>query len=247
MHPDDRDAAAASSENVPGCSAGSGEPSELDLVTRAIVDCDRCPRLVRWREDAATARPRAFADDEYWARPVPGFGDPNARLYALGMATAAHGGNRTGRAFTGNSSATWLMAALHRAGLANQAGSTHRGDGLKLHDVWMGSAVRCAPPRNRPTATERASCLPHLRAELDVLPELRVVMTLGQFAWRCAVDLLADRPFPKFAHGAECQARDGLTILASYHPSRQNTNTGRLTAPMLDDVVRRGRQLANIV
>ncbi len=225
-----------------------GVSPDLSLgdIEAAIVGCCRCPRLVCWREQASTQAPRAFADDRYWSRPVAGFGDPHARIYALGLATSAHGGNRTGRAFTGNPTAEWLVAALHRAGLANQATSTHRGDGLVLRGVWMGSAVRCAPPQNRPTATERATCLPYLDAELAALVDLRVILTLGQFAWRCAVELLTDRPFPKFAHGAEYRTSSGQILLASYHPSRQNTNTGRLTQSMLDDVVQRASQLASL-
>lgn len=222
--------------------------NELALrdAREAIISCSRCSRLVCWREQAAAHAPRAYADEDYWARPVPGFGDPGARVYALGLATSAHGGNRTGRAFTGNPSADWLVAALHRAGLANQPTSTHRADGLVLHRLWMGSAVRCPPPQNRPTAAERASCLPYLRAELDALIELRVLLTLGQFAWRCALDLVADPPVPKFAHGAEHLGRDGLVVLASYHPSPQNTNTRRLTAPMFDEVLARAKHLAGL-
>jgi len=225
-------------------------PVENEVALRdigeAIVSCGRCSRLVRWREQAEAYAPRVYAQENYWARPVPGFGDPGARVYALGLATSAHGGNRTGRAFTGNPSADWLVGALHRAGLANQPTSTYRADGLELHGVWMGSAVRCAPPQNRPTAAERASCVPYLQAELDALIELRVLLTLGQFAWRCALELVADRPFPKFAHGAEHPGRDGLVVLAAYHPSPQNTNTGRLTAAMLDEVVQRAKHLAGI-
>ena len=234
-----------SDEAVAGLTPGIGEHA-LREIEAAIVGCCRCPRLVCWREQAAAKAPRAFADDAYWSRPVAGFGDPGARIYILGLATAAHGGNRTGRAFTGNASADWVVTALHRAGLANQATSTRRGDGLALHRVWMGSAVRCAPPQNRPTATERATCLPYLDAELTALADLRVVLALGQFAWRCATELLTDRPVPKFAHAAEHRATSGQVLLASYHPSRQNTNTRRLTRSMLDEVVDRAKQLADV-
>ena len=216
----------------------------LDLIGREIVACRRCPRLVGWREAVAVAPPPRFRDASYWARPVPGYGDQQARMYVLGLAPSAHGGNRTGRSFTGNPTADWLVAALYRAGLASQPTSEHRADGLMLDGVWMGSAVRCAPPQNRPTAAERERCLPYLAAELTALQRLRVVLTLGQFAWRCATELLAPDARPRFAHGAELAAAGGLTILASYHPSRQNTNTGRLTEAMLDAVVQRGRELS---
>lgn len=215
----------------------------LETITRQVVACGRCPRLVTWREEAAHHAPTRFAGEPYWARPVPGFGDPSARIYVLGLAPSAHGGNRTGRSFTGNPTADWLVAALYRAGLASQPSSEHRHDGLRLTDVWMASAVRCAPPQNRPSAEERARCLPYLSRELAALTRLRVVVALGQFAWRCALEVTGAASTP-FGHGARQSAAPGLTILASYHPSRQNTNTGRLTAAMLDDVVAHARQLA---
>lgn len=214
----------------------------LDEVRERIVGCRRCPRLVAWREAVAEADP----DRSYWARPVPGFGDPQARLLVLGMATAARGGNRTGRAFTGNASADWLMATLYRAGLASQPTSEFHGDGLGMHGVWLASAVRCPPPQNRPTAAERDACLAHLRAELDCLRDVRAVLTLGTFAWAACARLLGIRPIPRFGHGIQHAGSDGPTMLASYHPSRQNTNTGVLTAEMLDDVVARAAALAGL-
>ena len=216
----------------------------LNELGSEIVGCRRCSRLVAWREAAPLHPPPSLQGSRYWAKPVPGFGDPAARIYALGLAPSAHGGNRTGRSFTGNPTADWLVAALYRAGLANQTTSEHRGDGLVLRGVWMGSAVRCAPPQNRPTALEKAACLPFLHAELSALRELRVVLALGQFAWRCAVESLADRPFATFGHGAQQTTRSGLRILGSYHPSPQNTNTGVLTTAMLAEVIERAKQLA---
>jgi uracil-DNA glycosylase family 4 len=217
----------------------------LGSVGRAITGCSRCPRLVAWRAEAARHPPPRFAGEQYWARPVPGFGDPAARIYVLGLATAAHGGNRTGRAFTGNPTADWLVRAMHRAGLANQPTSEHRDDGLRLRSAWMGSAVRCAPPGNRPTPAERDACLPFLSAEVAALPRLRVLVCLGAFAWHTALHWAGGRPKPRFAHGAEHRLDDGLVLLASYHPSQQNTNTGLLTEAMLDTVFRRARTLAS--
>ncbi len=218
--------------------------STLEAVRRGIVGCSRCPRLVASREDAARHPPARFASRDYWARPVPGFGDPGARIYVLGLAPAAHGGNRTGRSFTGNPSADWLTPALHTVGLANQATSEHAGDGLRLQGAWTGSAVRCAPPGNRPTAQERDTCMPHLAAEIYALPDLRVIVALGGFAWSAALGLLDDPPRPRFAHGAEHRLPGGLTLLASYHPSRQNTATGLLRPGMLEDVLRRAIALS---
>lgn len=197
--------------------------------------CTRCPRLVAWR--AETAGPEGVG------APVAGFGDPAAGVYLLGMATAAGGGNRTGRAFTGNRSADTLVAALHRTGFANQPTSEHPGDGLRLHRAWMASAVRCPPPRNRPTAAERDACLGHLRAELAALPHVRVVVGLGVFAWDAALRCRGITPRPAFAHGRELHAPGGPSLLACYHPSPQNTNTRLLTPAMLDTVLRRAREL----
>ena len=193
----------------------------------------------------ALARRAAFADQEYWGRPVAGFGDPEARIVVLGLAPAAHGGNRTGRVFTGDRSGDWLFAALWRAGLANQPQSVSVDDGLLLRDCWVTAAVRCAPPANRPTPEERDRCSAWLAAELDLLLRARVVVCLGGFAWDAALRLLdgVPRPRPRFAHGAELSG-PGLTLLGSYHVSQQNTFTGRLTEPMLDAVFARALQLA---
>jgi uracil-DNA glycosylase family 4 len=224
-------------------------PSALDELERRIVACRRCPRLVRWRERVARDKKREFHDWDYWGRPVPAFGDPNARLLIVGLAPAAHGGNRTGRMFTGDSSGDWLYAALYRAGFATQAISTRRGDGLHLRDCFITAAARCAPPGNRPQRVELDRCRPYLRAELSLLRRVRVVITLGRIAhdaWLKAAgwwDRLPPGARPRFAHGAESALPDGTTLIASYHPSRQNTNTGRLTRRMCDGVFRRARAL----
>lgn len=216
----------------------------LASVRERITGCSRCPRLVAWRAEAAAHPPARFAGQRYWARPVPGFGDPEASVYVLGLATSAHGGNRTGRAFTGNPTADWLLRAMHRAGLANQPTSEHAGDGLRLRGAWFGSAVRCAPPGNRPTPAERDACLPFLSDEVAALPRLRVLVCLGGFAWAVAARWAGVRPRPRFRHGAEHRVESGLVLLGSYHPSRQNTNTGVLTEPMLDAVFARAAHLA---
>ncbi len=211
-----------------------------------VIACRRCPRLVEWRERIAREKRAAFRDEEYWGRPVPGFGDPQARVYVLGLAPAAHGGNRTGRVFTGDRSADWLYAAMHRAGFANQAESVHVDDGLRLSDAFVTAAVRCAPPANKPLPAERDNCLPYAQRELALLSSVRVILCLGGFGWDAALRLTADttRPRPRFGHGAEHELADGRVLLASYHPSQQNTFTGRLTEPMLDDVMERARELA---
>jgi len=224
-------------------------PTALEQLRAQIVSCRACPRLVEWRETVGRTKRAAFRDDTYWARPVPGFGDPAASILLLGLAPAAHGGNRTGRVFTGDRSGDWLFAALHRAGLANQATSRQADDGLTLTGAYVTAAVRCAPPDNKPTPEERDRCLPYLAAELDLLTRVRVVVVLGGFAYAALWRLLADtgvdlpRARPRFAHGLE--VRTGrATILCCYHPSQQNTFTGRLTEPMLDAVLTRARQLA---
>jgi uracil-DNA glycosylase family 4 len=217
----------------------------LAALEAQIVQCRRCPRLVAWREEVARVKRAAFTDWEYWGRPIPGFGDPDARVFVLGLAPAAHGGNRTGRIFTGDRSGDWLFAALWRAGFANQPHSVSRDDGLRLDDLWVAAAVRCAPPANRPTPAERDSCLPWAARELALLARVRVVVCLGGFAWDAASRLLdAPRPRPKFAHGAEHRVGD-YTMLGCYHVSQQNTFTGRLTEPMLDAVLARATELAS--
>jgi uracil-DNA glycosylase family 4 len=215
----------------------------LATVTAEIVGCRKCPRLVEWREKVGREKRAAYAGEEYWARPVPGFGDPTARLLIVGLAPAAHGGNRTGRVFTGDRSGDWLFAALHRAGFANQPFSRHPGDGLALRDAYIAAVVRCAPPANRPLPEERANCLPYLSRELVLLPRLSVVVVLGRFAMDAVCELFGVRPRPRFAHGAEAPLPGGRTLLCSYHPSQQNTFTGKLTPTMFDAIWARARQL----
>ncbi len=218
--------------------------SSLRAIHREVISCRRCPRLVQWREEVARVKRSAFADQEYWGRPIPGFGDPGARLLVLGLAPAAHGGNRTGRIFTGDRSGDWLFAALHRAGYANQPESVSRDDGLELSDCFVTAAVRCAPPANRPLPSERDNCLPYLKRELDALERVRVIVCLGGFAWDAALRVLGPvRPRPKFAHGATADV-DAYKLLGCYHPSQQNTFTGRLTEPMLDEIFDRARRLS---
>jgi uracil-DNA glycosylase family 4 len=222
-----------------------------DLLTleREVTRCVRCPRLVAWREKVSREKRRAFAGEEYWGRPVPGWGDPAARLLVLGLAPAAHGGNRTGRAFTGDESGRWFYRALWRAGFANQPESVRKGDGLELRDCFVTAAVRCAPPANRPTPVERESCRPWLEAEIDRLPHVAVVVALGGFAFDHAVRIWRDRghrisPKPAFGHGVEVPLRGGgPVLLASYHPSQQNTFTGVLTEEAFDRVFARAREI----
>jgi uracil-DNA glycosylase family 4 len=222
-------------------------PDSLARVTAEIVQCAACPRLVEWREQVAKEKRAAFQHEEYWGRPVPGFGDAEARLLIAGLAPAAHGGNRTGRVFTGDRSGDWLFAALWRAGYANQPTSVHLGDGLVVHDCYISAAVRCAPPANKPTPEERDRCLPYLGRELAVLDQLRVIVVLGQFALDAICRLLGIKPRPRFGHLAEIPV-DGvrpLTIVCSFHPSQQNTFTGKLTEPMFDAVFARARELTD--
>lgn len=215
-----------------------------------IVSCRRCPRLVQWRERVARDKRAAYRDEDYWGRPVPSFGDPEARILIVGLAPGAHGANRTGRMFTGDRSGDWLYRSLHRAGMANQPRSSARGDGLALTNVLVTAAVRCAPPANKPTPTERDACRPWLEAELDCLAEVEVIVTLGQLAWDQVLRILRDRgipvprPRPRFRHGAEVALEGGPTVLGSYHPSQQNTFTGKLTEEMFDAVWSRARALA---
>ena len=212
-----------------------------DQLEHEIIQCRRCPRLVAWREEVARVKRRAYEDWDYWGRPVPGFGDRDARLLIIGLAPGAHGSNRTGRMFTGDSSGVTLFGALHRAGLANQPSSTHRGDGLRLKDTFITAVGRCAPPKNRPTAGELNNCRPFLAREIDLLPRLQVVLALGHVAFKGYLRLLREQGYdlPKvtFEHGLYTQLPGALPALAaSYHPSRQNTQTGRLTLEMFDDV-----------
>jgi uracil-DNA glycosylase family 4 len=220
-----------------------------ELEARVSV-CSACPRLVRWREDVARDKRASFADQPYWGRPIPGWGDPRARILVVGLAPAANGGNRTGRVFTGDSSGDWLFASLHRVGLATMPTSTHAGDGQRLLDTRMVATVRCAPPDNKPTPEERDTCAPWLHTELRLLaPHVRVVVALGAYGWAGALTGLAGlgldvpRPRPRFGHAAEVGI-GGVTLLGSYHPSQHNTFTGRLTPDMLDDVFRRAQVLA---
>lgn len=227
--------------------AASAAPAELAALTAEIVACRRCPRLVAWRELVAREKVARFRDEEYWARPVPGFGDVDARILVVGLAPAAHGGNRTGRVFTGDASGDFLWSALHRAGLADRAASRRADDGLTLTDVYIAAAVRCAPPANKPTILERDTCLPFLVREMALFTSVRVVLALGAFGWDAALRALAAAGHlpaggtrPRFGHAAE--ARVGpYTLLGSYHPSQQNTFTGRLTAAMFDAVLGQAR------
>jgi uracil-DNA glycosylase family 4 len=215
----------------------------LEVLTQQIVACRACPRLVAWREQVAQEKRAAYRDETYWGRPVPSFGDPKARVLLCGLAPAAHGGNRTGRVFTGDRSGDWLFAAVYRAGFANQPTSRHRDDGLRLRDCYIAACVRCAPPANRPTTEERDACLGYLVEEVQLLTRLRVIVCLGGFAWDGCLRALARfgcRPGrkPRFGHGAEA-AIGVYTLLGCYHPSQQNTFTGRLTEAMLDAVLAR--------
>ena len=224
--------------------------SSLGALEREIVSCRACPRLVEWREAVAADPPRRYRGADYWARPLPGFGDPEAGIVVVGLAPAAHGGNRVGRVFTGDRSADWLFGAMHRAGLANQAESVALDDGLRLRGAWVSAVVRCAPPANKPTPGERDTCLPYLVRELRLLASARVLIALGSFAWDgCLRALRAlehdlPRPKPRFGHGAEATVGP-YALLGCYHPSQQNTFTGKLTEEMLDRVFVRAAALGS--
>jgi uracil-DNA glycosylase family 4 len=222
----------------------------LRQLTAEIVTCRRCPRLVEWRERTAREKRAAFGDQEYWGRPLPGFGDAEARILIVGLAPAAHGGNRTGRIFTGDRSGDFLFSAVNAVGLSNQPTSVSADDGLRLHDLYIAAVNRCAPPANRPTPQERDNCLPFLAREIELLDRLRVIVALGAFAFDGALRTLAalghalPRPRPSFAHGGHV-VLDGVHLLGCYHPSQQNTFTGKLTPQMLQDVLRRAIELAS--
>jgi uracil-DNA glycosylase family 4 len=227
----------------------------LNDLASEIISCTRCPRLVEWRERSAAEPPRRYRGERYWARPLPGFGDPRARIVIVGLAPAAHGGNRTGRVFTGDRSGDWLYAALHRTGLANQPTSVSVDDGLRLHDAYVTAVNRCPPPQNRPTTEERDNCLPYLVRELGLLRRARVIVALGSYAWTGSLLALAGagaelpRPRPRFGHGAEASVETAearrWSLIGCFHPSQQNTFTGKLTEPMLDSVFARAKQLAS--
>ena len=223
-----------------------------------ITSCTRCPRLVDWRERSAAEPPRRYRGEQYWARPLAGFGDGRGRIVVVGLAPAAHGGNRTGRIFTGDRSGDWLFAALHRAGLASQPESVSRDDGLRLRGAYVTAVNRCPPPQNRPTTEERDNCLPYLARELRLLRSARLIVALGEYAWTGSLLALAElgaevpRPRPRFGHGAEARLESaqgrggrGWWLLGCFHPSQQNTFTGRLTEPMLDAVFVRAKELAS--
>jgi uracil-DNA glycosylase family 4 len=216
----------------------------LQRLEGEIITCRACPRLVAWREEVGVTRRAAFRHEEYWARPIPGFGDPDASIAVVGLAPAAHGGNRTGRVFTGDRSGDWLFGSLHRTGLANQPTSVRADDGLRLRGVWVTASVRCAPPANRPTPAERDRCFPFLVRELALLESVRVMVALGQFGYEVVARVLGLTGRPRFGHGVEAVAADGRTVICSYHPSQQNTFTGKLTEPMLDAVFTRAVALS---
>jgi uracil-DNA glycosylase family 4 len=219
---------------------------DLAELESSVVDCRRCARLVEWREQVAREKRRAYVDEDYWGRPVPGFGDPTASLLIVGLAPGAHGANRTGRMFTGDRSGEVLYASLHRCGIADRPASVSRDDGMLLTGAWITAPVRCAPPANRPTTEERDACAPFLARELELLP-WRAVLALGAFGWDAVVRHVgSDGPRPRFGHGARATLSDGRPLIGSYHVSQQNTFTGRLTPDMLDDVVRVAMRLADL-
>ncbi len=214
---------------------------DLNTIEQDVIQCEHCPRLRSHCQQIAQEKRRQFASESYWGKPVPGWGDSNAHVLILGLAPAAHGGNRTGRAFTGDNSGLWLYRAIHRAGFSNQAESTGLNDGLKLHGVYITMAAHCAPPENKPTPEELKNCAPYLVREIEALQKVRVFLVLGQIALKALWSVLPtevkpQKALPKFAHGAKVKLRDGRVILCSYHPSQQNTFTGKLTEPMFDQV-----------
>ncbi|HEX8967732.1 MAG TPA: uracil-DNA glycosylase [Chloroflexota bacterium] len=215
----------------------------LERLTAEVVACARCPRLVAWRQQVAQDKRAAYRGQEYWARPVPGFGDPRADLLIVGLAPAAHGGNRTGRLFTGDRSGDWLFGALYRAGYANQPTSVSRDDGLRLRGAYIAACVRCAPPANKPTLEERDACLPYLQRELDLLRGVRVIVCLGKFAYDGLARTLGLQRRPAFGHGVEIALADGRRVVCSFHPSQQNTFTRKLTVPMFDAIFARAREI----
>ncbi|WP_419926132.1 uracil-DNA glycosylase [Candidatus Poriferisocius sp.] len=217
----------------------------FDELATDVTACRACPRLVAWREEVAEVKRASYRDWTYWGRPVPGFGDPEARIVVVGLAPAAHGANRTGRMFTGDRSGDFLYASLHRMGLANQSNSSHREDGLELNNVYITAPVRCAPPQNKPTPAERDACRPFLVRELALLSRARVFVALGAIGYAAVAAELRVRPRPKFAHGLEAAAPGGRVVVCSYHVSQQNTFTGRLTPDMLDDVFARALEMAD--
>jgi uracil-DNA glycosylase len=215
-----------------------------DQLEATIVTCRLCPRLVAWREETAAVKRRAYRDEDYWGKPVPGFGDRNGRVLIVGLAPAAHGGNRTGRVFTGDSSGDFLYAALHRAGFANQPTARHRDDGLRLRDVYIAAACRCAPPDNKPTPLELVTCRPYLIEERGLLTELRVIVALGRIAYDAVLQIEKPEIKGEFGHAAVIQLGESRpALVCSYHPSRQNTQTGRLTPAMFDEVWAKVREL----
>lgn len=225
---------------MPHSNKANTKPAPIASLQDQITTCRLCPRLVAWREQVAREKVRRFADQQYWGRPVPSFGDPRARLLVIGLAPAAQGGNRTGRIFTGDRSGDWLFRALHKAGFANQPRSVSRDDGLRLKDCYVSAAVRCAPPANKPLPGEIANCRPYLIRELELLNRVRVIVALGRLAFDAAIHSVgldkSVKPRPKFGHEVETRLKNGITLVASFHPSQQNTFTGRLTEPMFDRI-----------
>ena len=223
----------------------TSDAETLISLEAAVVECRACARLVEWREQVAVEKRASYRDETYWGRPIPGFGDPEARIVVLGLAPAAHGANRTGRVFTGDRSGDWLFRAMHRAGLANQAESVSIDDGLQLADAWVTAAVKCAPPANKPLPVERDACAPFLEREFELLARAQVVVCLGGFGYDAACRHFGVRPRPKFGHGVVVPLDGCPTLVCSFHPSQQNTFTGRLTEQMLDDVFAQAIELTS--